>query len=156
MVTPGSTRARVAATCSKVLWLSLRTITRQLPPRPESGPAVRGRSMVSVDITPDYAHAGRIAALLERARHADDHVFDAPDEAFGVLRGAEGDARGAAAEIPRGGVQRFADQGPAHISGDFGLALLGAAFQIDGAQPQHVGFVHSPHRRLVVGVGEVF
>jgi hypothetical protein len=40
----------VWATWSKVLWLSLRTITRQFPPRPESGPAVRGRSTVEVDI----------------------------------------------------------------------------------------------------------
>src|SRR3954468_22541835 len=39
-------RARVKATWSKVLWSSLRTMTRQAPPSPLSGPAVRGRSMV--------------------------------------------------------------------------------------------------------------
>src|SRR3954452_20266731 len=39
-------RARVRATWSKVLWSSLRTITRQLPPTPLPGPEVRGRSMV--------------------------------------------------------------------------------------------------------------
>ena len=54
-LTPGRTRARVWATCSKVLWLSLRTITRQFPPRPEPGPASRGRSTVVVDIARHYA-----------------------------------------------------------------------------------------------------
>src|SRR3954466_10731447 len=44
--TPGMVRARVFATWSKVLWSSLRTITRQGPPSPLSGPAARGRSMV--------------------------------------------------------------------------------------------------------------
>src|SRR5437764_7815720 len=39
-------RASVKATWSNVLWSSLRTITRQAPPSPLSGPAVRGRSMV--------------------------------------------------------------------------------------------------------------
>ena len=48
--TPGITRASVLATWSKVLWSSLRTITCQLPPRPEPGPALRGRSIVSVEI----------------------------------------------------------------------------------------------------------
>src|SRR3954453_17869532 len=43
---PGIVRASVTATWSKVLWSSLRTITRQAPPSPLSGPAVRGRSMV--------------------------------------------------------------------------------------------------------------
>ena len=41
-------RQRVA-TWSKVLWLSLRTMTRQSPPCPDSGPALRGRSIVFVD-----------------------------------------------------------------------------------------------------------
>ena len=54
-LTPGSTLARVAATCSKVLWLSLRTITRHSPPRPEPGPEVRGRSSVPVAIARHYA-----------------------------------------------------------------------------------------------------
>src|SRR5246127_1744766 len=40
-------RASVRATCSKVLWSSLRTITLQEPPVPLSGPAVRGRVRVS-------------------------------------------------------------------------------------------------------------
>src|SRR5438876_11232289 len=46
--TPGSTWASAAATPSKVLWLSLRTITRQASPvRP---PVLRvGRSFVGVD-----------------------------------------------------------------------------------------------------------
>src|SRR3954466_1341567 len=39
-------RARVKATWSKVLWSSLRTMTRQAPPSSLSGPEVRGRSMV--------------------------------------------------------------------------------------------------------------
>src|SRR3954470_2501618 len=43
---PGMVRASVKATWSKGLWSSLRTITRQAPPSPLSGPAVRGRSMV--------------------------------------------------------------------------------------------------------------
>src|SRR6185312_5514166 len=38
--------ASVCATWSNVLWSSLRTITRQLPPRPVPGPPVRGSSMV--------------------------------------------------------------------------------------------------------------
>src|SRR5258708_7729746 len=48
--TPGKTRASAWATCSKVLWLSLRSITRQSPPRSEPGPSVRGLSTVDVDI----------------------------------------------------------------------------------------------------------
>jgi hypothetical protein len=32
------------------LWLSFSTITCQFPPRPEPGPALRGRSIVSVEI----------------------------------------------------------------------------------------------------------
>src|SRR4051794_28162892 len=40
-------RASVSATWSNVLWSSLRTITRQAPPSPLSGPATSGRSMVS-------------------------------------------------------------------------------------------------------------
>ena len=47
---PGITAASVRATWSKVLWSSLRTITCQLPPRPDPGPPVRGRSSVSVSI----------------------------------------------------------------------------------------------------------
>src|SRR4051794_9791659 len=43
-VTPGMNRASVRATWSKVLWSSLRTMTRHAPPRPVSGPAVRGSS----------------------------------------------------------------------------------------------------------------
>src|ERR1039457_752831 len=39
-------RARVRATWSKVLWVSLRTITRQDPPRSLPGPPVRGSSIV--------------------------------------------------------------------------------------------------------------
>src|SRR5215210_9324151 len=39
-------RESVRATWSNVLWSSLRTITRQLPPRPEPGPLVRGFSIV--------------------------------------------------------------------------------------------------------------
>src|SRR6202167_5407837 len=45
-VMPGMNRARVRATWSKVLWSSLRTITRQAPPRPVPGPPVRGFSSV--------------------------------------------------------------------------------------------------------------
>src|SRR4051794_15756206 len=41
-------RASESATWSKVLWSSLRTITRQLSPSPEPGPPVRGSSIVSV------------------------------------------------------------------------------------------------------------
>src|SRR3954462_8893267 len=40
------TRASAFATPSKVLWLSFRTITRQAPPRPPSGPPTRGSSIV--------------------------------------------------------------------------------------------------------------
>ena len=39
---PGSPGRASSATWSKVLWSSLRTITCQLPPRPEPGPAPRG------------------------------------------------------------------------------------------------------------------
>src|SRR3954449_2208412 len=46
IVIPGSVRASVPATCSNVLWSSLRTITRQAPPSALSGPEVRGSSMV--------------------------------------------------------------------------------------------------------------
>src|SRR3954447_8488539 len=45
---PGIVRASESATWSKVLWSSLRTITRQLSPSPEPGPPVRGSSIVSV------------------------------------------------------------------------------------------------------------
>src|SRR3954469_21279331 len=41
-------RASDCATWSKVLWSSLRTITRQLSPSPEPGPPVRGSSVVSL------------------------------------------------------------------------------------------------------------
>ena len=41
-------RASVRATWSKVLWLSLRTMTRQLSSRPVPGPLVRGSSTVEV------------------------------------------------------------------------------------------------------------
>src|SRR3954465_4965034 len=47
-LTPGIVRASESATWSKVLWSSLRTITRQLSPSPEPGPPVRGSSIVSV------------------------------------------------------------------------------------------------------------
>src|SRR3954463_13946684 len=40
------TRASAFATPSKVLWLSFSTITRQAPPRSDSGPPTRGSSMV--------------------------------------------------------------------------------------------------------------
>src|SRR3954454_24068177 len=43
---PGMNWLSVRATWSNVLWSSLRTITRQCPPSPLPGPAVRGRSMV--------------------------------------------------------------------------------------------------------------
>src|SRR3954470_12300089 len=46
-VTPGMIRASAFATPWKVLWLSFRTITRQAPPRPPSGPPTRGSSTVA-------------------------------------------------------------------------------------------------------------
>src|SRR6201986_213734 len=45
---PGMKRASVRATCSTGLWLSLRTIPLQEPPRPLPGPPTRGSSIVSV------------------------------------------------------------------------------------------------------------
>src|SRR5919108_5134994 len=45
---PGTCRASVWATWSKVLWSSLRTITRHSPPRPLPGPSIRGSSTVSL------------------------------------------------------------------------------------------------------------
>ena len=51
--TPGTWRASAWATWSKVLWSSLRTMTRQCPPRAPSGPAMRGSSMVC-DMAPGY------------------------------------------------------------------------------------------------------
>src|SRR5271168_5607891 len=47
-VMPGMKRASVRATWSKVLWSSLRTITRHPPSIPVCGPPVFGSSMVSV------------------------------------------------------------------------------------------------------------
>jgi hypothetical protein len=44
--TPGMKRASVPATCSKVLWSSLHTITFQGPPSPLPGVPVRGISIV--------------------------------------------------------------------------------------------------------------
>src|SRR3954447_770292 len=66
-VTPGSTRASVSATWSKVLWLSLRTITRQSPPKPEPGPSVRGLSTVVVDIAQHYAGLRRAREIVQFA-----------------------------------------------------------------------------------------
>ena len=43
---PGMKLLSALATPSNVLWSSLRTMTRQLPPRPEPGPDVRGFSIV--------------------------------------------------------------------------------------------------------------
>src|SRR6185503_16948653 len=43
---PGMKQLRARATPSNVLWSSLRTMTRQLPPRSEPGPDVRGFSIV--------------------------------------------------------------------------------------------------------------
>src|SRR6478672_7583150 len=47
-VTPGMKRASVRATCSNVLWSSLRTITLHEPPRPLPGAPARGTSTVSL------------------------------------------------------------------------------------------------------------
>src|SRR3954453_8383579 len=102
-VTPGSTPARVAATWSKVLWLSLRTITRQLPPRPEPGPAVRGRSIVPVDML------GRLRRL-KGAGNPDHNVVDAADDPVAVLDRADDDRGGTAGELAGAGVDRFADE----------------------------------------------
>src|SRR5918995_879729 len=55
---PGMTLARAVATPSKVLWLSLSTITIQLPPRADPGSVVRGRSTVVVSM-PGIAFQGR-------------------------------------------------------------------------------------------------
>src|SRR3954464_14062587 len=63
-VTPGMWRASVYATWSNVLWSSLRTITRQLPPRPLDGSPVRGSSTVSL------TRASLPAALGMPAREA--------------------------------------------------------------------------------------
>src|SRR5215218_1912268 len=59
---PGIVPARVWATCSNVLWSSLRTITRQAPPRPLPGPAVRGSSTVWLTCR-TIARSGRCGGL---------------------------------------------------------------------------------------------
>ena len=59
--TPGSTRESVWATPSKVLWLSLRTITRQWAPRRFPGSPTRGSSIVS-DIGAEDSHSRPAAA----------------------------------------------------------------------------------------------
>src|SRR4051794_41424760 len=46
------TRDSAEATPSNVLWSSFSTITRQAPPRPSPGPAMRGRSIVSDTLVP--------------------------------------------------------------------------------------------------------
>src|ERR1700738_4803321 len=70
-------RASVRATWSNVLWLSLRTITRQLSSRPVPGPLVRGSSTVGViaaripregpSTTPFSGRLGRVKVLVTGA-----------------------------------------------------------------------------------------
>src|SRR5213082_2691329 len=83
-LTPGMKRASVLATCSKVLWLSLRTITRQASPRPPPGGRVLGSSTVRLTrdrIKPaarpyNHAHEQYPVSAAARARPSvdDAHV----------------------------------------------------------------------------------
>src|SRR3954465_7081383 len=59
---PGMQRARVNATWSNVLWSSLRTITRQSPPRSLPGPWTRGSSTVW-DMDRGYPPSGGLGTL---------------------------------------------------------------------------------------------
>src|SRR3954467_4310090 len=59
---PGMRRARVNATWSNVLWSSLRTITRQSPPRSLPGPLTRGSSTVW-DMGRGYPPSGGLGTL---------------------------------------------------------------------------------------------
>src|SRR6266702_704839 len=94
---PGTTLARVRATCSKVLWSSFRTITIQPPSRSSPGRPVRGRSTVSV--------AGLTAAALLRGGDAEPDVVDAAERADAArpVRPDE-DLDLAAGDLRRGGV----------------------------------------------------
>src|SRR6186997_2188947 len=59
---PGMQRASVKATWSNVLWSSLRTITRQSPPRSLPGPWTRGSSTVW-DMVRGYPPSGGLRTL---------------------------------------------------------------------------------------------
>src|SRR5215204_3595551 len=62
-------RASVCATWSNVLWSSLRTMTRQLPPRSLSGPSGRGSWTVS-----DTSRRVASTPFVEVAAHAEIEV----------------------------------------------------------------------------------
>ena len=65
--TPGMKRASVRATCSKVLWSSLRTITLHEPPVPVSGPVGAGpRRSSRASGAQDKACAAAVQWLHER------------------------------------------------------------------------------------------
>ena len=53
-------------------------------------------------------------------------------------------------------VDGFADQRVADVGEEARLALFGAAGDVDGAQPQLVGFVDPLHGLLVLGDRQVF
>src|SRR5680860_788369 len=131
------TLARVSATWSKVLWLSLRTITRQAPPRPESGPASRGFSIV-VDIA---AIMRRLA--LERAWDPHDYIVEAAERALGVADRAQPEARAAALQLAGGPVGDVGDELATDEGEDAATALVGAAGDVEGAQAQLVGLVEA-------------
>src|SRR3954452_9819892 len=152
-------RERVWATWSKVLWLSLQTITRQLPPRSEPGPPVRGRSIVLVDIAREvwpWNHgADSLLPALVRAGDADDDVVDAGDDAVAVLDRADDGGGGAAGEVAGTLVFGFADEFVADIGEEPGLAPFGAAGDVDGAQSQLVRLVDADDGFLVLGDRQV-
>src|ERR671922_1541555 len=66
---PGMQRASVNATWSNVLWSSLRTITRQSPPRSLPGPWTRGSSTVW-DMRRGYPPSGGLGTLSAPAIQA--------------------------------------------------------------------------------------
>lgn len=95
-------------------------------------------------------------AKLKRAGDANDDVVDAGDDPVAVLGRADGDGGVAAGQLPRPVVDRFADQFLADVGEEPGLAFFRALGDVDGAQPQHVGFVDPFDRHLVFGDRQVF
>src|SRR5918992_1006523 len=139
MLTPGMTRARVSATWSKVLWLSLRTMTIQLPPRPDPGSALRGLSTVSVGIAELCAATGRPA--LERARDPDDHVVEARLRARGGPPRPDRDAGEPALERPGVLVGDHSHSLSVDEDEQPAVVLVVRPLEVEGAEAEDVGLV---------------
>src|SRR5206468_1748493 len=93
---------------------------------------------------------------LEGTGHADDDVVDGSDDAVAVLDRADDDRRGATGEVARSLVFDFTDELAADVGEESGLALFGAAGDVDRPQPQLVRFVDAADRFLVLGDRQVF